>query len=264
MGDKTKIEWTRSPDGTPGASWNPITGCTKVSQGCKNCYALPLSGRLGGVSPKYKGVARNKGDTNWEWTGKINFDPSILDKPRSWSRPRMIFVNSMSDLFHEEVSFDFIDTVYRAMIGADHHIYQILTKRPKRMKEYLLSRKHVYDHIWPGVSVENQSVALERIVSLMDTPTSIRWISAEPLLGELDIDVVLPMIDWLVVGAESGKRARPMDLNWVRSLRDQCLRHDVAFFFKQDVVGGKKISLPELDGQVWNEYPAILEKETDR
>lgn len=296
MGDKTGIQWTD-------ATWNPIRGCSRVSEGCRNCYAEKVAARFS--FPAQQGYITEWGDTEGyrnegpyhgligkggQWNGNIRVVDSLMDQPLRWRKPRRIFVNSMSDLFHENVPYQVIDQVFAVMAIADHHVFQVLTKRPARMVEYLkdetLTRRiiraaHQIDsragawmnaddgagikvlplpNVWLGVSVEDQATADERIPLLLQTPAAVRWISAEPLLGEVDLSWAqctcpskgdaartrhllqcpadrrphrLWSIDWVVVGGESGPGARPMHPEWARSLRDQCVSAGVPFFFKQ-------------------------------
>ncbi|TMV49383.1 phage Gp37/Gp68 family protein [Paenibacillus mesophilus] len=300
MSDKTKIEWSD-------ATWNPVTGCSKVSEGCRNCYALTLAERFRGTPGHY-----------FEKGFDVTLRPDKLDQPLRWRRPRRIFVNSMSDLFHPDVQDDFIDQVFAVMALCPQHTFQILTKRPERMAQYLnhSSRKNDietsahgtsyrisgfgrldlkdedYDFQWPlpnvwlGVSVEIQKAADDRIPLLIETPAAVRFLSCEPLLGE----VVVPWwnrIDWIIVGGEKGPGARPMHPDWARSLRDQCQAAGVPFFFKQfgewapvhelrcnerGIKGkpwfnfdpdtalckiGKVAAGRLLDGREWNEFPEV-------
>ena len=214
---KTTIEWTDTV-------WNPVTGCTKVSQGCKNCYAETIANRFWGD--------RKFSD--------IQLHPERLEQPLHWKKPRMIFVNSMSDLFHEKIPFEFIDKIWGMMAATPEHIYQVLTKRPQRLLEYFEDNpfRLPFNNIWIGVSVEDQETADERIPALFKFPSSVKWISAEPLLGQIDILKYLRYwrryrLDWVVVGGESGHKARPMHPDWVRKIRDDCKEADVPFFFKQ-------------------------------
>lgn len=287
MSDKTGIEWSD-------ATWNPVTGCAKVSQGCKHCYAEREWSRMTKLVPAYAGR---------DFTDVRTHDDR-LDQPLRWRKPRMIFVNSMSDLFHDDVPFEFIDRVFAVMALAGQHVFQVLTKRPARMREYLLQRSesmlasdwpassplavaariiskergdalpnnaplHIagnwpLNNVWLGVSVEDQAAADERIPLLLDTPAAVRWISAEPLLGPVRLSGLFGLItddedvrinalegtfitsryqedetplgaklDWVVVGGESGPKARPMHPSWARSLRDQCAEAGVPFLFKQ-------------------------------
>jgi len=322
---KSKIEWTD-------AVWNPVTGCSKVSEGCRNCYAERLWPRLKAMgNPAYKD--RNFND--------VACHQERLEQPLGWRKPRRIFVNSMSDLFHDDVPFEFIGHVFAKMHNYRQHTFMILTKRPERMKEFIEWYKtewlagfesawpREYTHVWLGVSVENQAAADERIPLLLQTPAAVRFISAEPLLGQVRLDELSRpdkyepgalyyddaltgfnatraggwygnKLDWVIVGGESGPGARPMHPDWVRGLRDQCQAAGTKFFFKQHgefiQVGecmnetddvkfynapntrrvnhnggmgfhgagaiymqrvGKKKAGRELDGQTWDEMPAI-------
>jgi protein gp37 len=242
MADKSLIEWTD-------ATWNPVTGCQEVSPGCDHCYARAFAERW-------------RGTPNHPYTQGFDLKiwPDRLLKPVSWKTPRRIFVNSMSDLFHKDVPDDFIVDVFATMaLYAHHHTYQVLTKRPSRLVNTSLFTK-IYEriglwpaNIWLGVSVESQDYVW-RVDALRRIPAPIRFISAEPLLGKLDLNLF--DIAWLIAGAESGHGARPMDDDWVRSLRDQCIASQTAFFFKQRAVNGKKLSLPELDGHRWEQFPS--------
>ncbi len=237
MGDGSAIEWTD-------ATWNPVTGCTKVSPGCAHCYAeaITLRFKRGGPFLPEKTTIR----LHWE----------RLKQPKLWKTPRMIFVNSMSDLFHEEVPFEFVDKVFEVMESCNWHTYQVLTKRPLRMLEYARSRARFKDwpiHVWAGVSVENQYWADRRIPLLSEVPTDVRFLSCEPLLKPLTLN--LQGIHWVIVGGESGHRARRMDISWARDIRDQCLREGVPFFFKQWGGRTSKAGGRLLDGQIWNQVP---------
>lgn len=230
MGE-SKIEWTD-------ATWNPVRGCSLVSPGCTNCYAMRQAHRQ--KNGAYKGLTR-LGPNGPVWTGDVRFVPEILGYPASLKRPHLIFVNSMSDLFHEAVSDEMIDQIFAAMAFARQHQFQVLTKRPERMRDYLKKRElaagMLLNHVWLGVSCEDQKTANERIPLLIDTPAAVRWVSAEPLLGPIDVHshagILIDALDWLVVGGESGPGANPMHPDWVRSLRDQCVAAGVPFFFKQ-------------------------------
>ncbi len=241
MSSQSTIEWTQ-------ATWNPITGCTEVSPGCDHCYARTFAERFRGVS----GHPYEQGFDLRLW-------PDRLALPTRWKKPRRIFVNSMSDLFHKDVPTGFILRVFETMTHANQHIYQVLTKRPGRA--VLLAPQLLealggswLKHIQMGVSVESQDYAW-RVDKVRLIPAPIRFISAEPLLGPLVLN--LEGIAWLISGSESGRGARPMQDNWVRHLRDQCLTSNVAFFFKQRTVNGKKVPFPELDGKVWKEFPSL-------
>ncbi len=247
MSDKSAIEWTNS-------TWNPITGCMRVSPGCDHCYALAFAERFRGVT----GHPYEQGFDLKLW-------PERLDLPRHWKKARRIFVNSMSDLFHKDVPDSFILDVFETMIVANQHIYQVLTKRPSRLVNTGLVEKITErislltgnsswpTHIWLGVSVENNTYTW-RADALRKVPASIRFISAEPLLGSLDT-LRLEGIHWLISGGESGPRHRFCDPDWVRDLRDRCQDEGVAFFHKQ--WGGRtpKVGGRLLDGRTWDEFP---------
>lgn len=231
MGSATTIEWTRGDDGRRGATWNPVTGCTKISPGCAHCYAESFAERWRGLS----GHPYEQGFDLRVW-------PERLDLPLRWRRPLRIFVNSMSDLFHEDVSDTFIQGVFEVMERASWHTFQLLTKRHERLVE-LARRLRWPTNVWMGVSIENRRF-LGRADSLRQVPAAVRFISAEPLLGPLD-GLRLDGIDWLIVGGESGPGARPMHPAWVRRLRDECRSAPVAFFFKQ---WGAHIPEEQIDG----------------
>jgi protein gp37 len=277
MSSSSKIEWTD-------ATWNPLLGCTHVSSGCKECYAAALAaGRLRN-RPEYEGLAvRRNGRA--AFTGKIRLLPERLDQPLRWRKPRRVFVNSMSDLFHPDVPLDFIDRVFAVMALAPRHTFQVLTKRPERMAEYLTDREEAvrdavafdaldllgpaaaaaaermggtweppqidgegrvelagyfdgvqFDwplpNVWLGTSIENQATADERIPHLLEVPAAVRFLSCEPLLGPIDLGLPAE-IHWVIVGGESGPKARPMHPDWARSIRDQCINGGVPFHFKQ-------------------------------
>lgn len=276
---KTKIEWTRGDDGSEGATWNPVTGCTKVSPGCAHCYAERQTERFHGPGS----------------FDKITLHPERLDQPLHWKKPRRVFVNSMSDLFHEDISDEFIAHVFAVMVQCPQCTFQILTKRPSRMLAWFhwdegdidvedLVGGALHDcygitasgdqacgpdffyfpwplpNVWLGVSVENQHFADERIPLLLQTPAAVRFISAEPLLGPITLcetgqpeinvnwlrgedgtDPPIPALNWVICGGESGPGARQMDLAWARFLRDQCKTVGVAFFMKQITERGIKI-----------------------
>lgn len=235
MGDKSPIQWTD-------ATWNPSTGCSKVSPGCKNCYAERLSRRLQKMgNPKYRRGFR------------FTLHRDALTLPLSWKRPRKIFVNSMSDLFHEEMPDSFVRQCFHIMEKANWHVYQILTKRPQRMLSFLTAYGNVPYHIWLGTSVE-LAMYKSRIETLKQVPSKVKFISFEPLLGPIG-EVVLSGISWVIVGGESGPGHRPIRAEWVREIRKQCKQQGVAFFFKQ--WGGRtaKSGGRVLDGREWNEYP---------
>lgn len=238
MADVTAIEWTD-------ATWNPVTGCTKISAGCDNCYAERFSER-------FRGVPGHPFETGFDLTLR----PARLQQPLGWREPRMIFVNSMSDLFQKEVPYAFIGQVFDTMERADWHTFQVLTKRSSLMRDFLRDRygpRRGPKHIWCGVSVED-GARRARIRHLRDAPAGLRFLSIEPLIGpvgRLDLDG----IDWVIVGGESGPRARPINPAWVRDVRDQCQAACVAFFFKQWGGFRPKSGGRDLDGREWSEFP---------
>ena len=233
----SKIEWTD-------ATWNPVTGCNKISPGCKHCYAERLSKRL-----KATGMAKYRNGF------AVTLHPDTLDIPLRWRKPRSIFVNSMSDLFHVDVPDDFIARVFDVMTRADWHRYQVLTKRPERVAR-LNSQLPWPAQVWMGASVESQDY-VRRIDQLRETDAAVKFLSLEPLLGPLP-DLDLEGIDWVIVGGESGPGARPMQADWARDIRDQCLAAGVAFHFKQWGGVFKKRHGRVLDGRTWDETPAKL------
>ena len=251
MGQNSAIEWTD-------ATWNPITGCTRVSAGCDNCYAATLAHRL--LSPIY--LAREPVRVTDETRAdpfSLRLWPERVSEPLDWSEPRQIFVNSMSDLFHIDVPDEYLRNIFEVMLTADWHIFQVLTKRPARAQSLVKRNQDLFDngeipeHIWLGASVENQS-ATYRIRHLQRVPAATRFLSCEPLIGPIE-DLDLTSIHWVIVGGESGVVRRPVDPDWVRSVRDACLSSGVPFFFKQwggrtPKAGGRK-----LDGREWSETP---------
>lgn len=305
----TTIEWTDE-------TWNPLVGCSKVSEGCRNCYAATFARRFSGEGQRYEGIAKHTklGD---QWTGVVRLNEKALDKPLRWKQPRKVFVNSMSDLFHESVPDAWIDRIFGIIARTPWHTYQILTKRPERMHRYMTdpdtprrimettgSPEDGYKvpmgswvwplrQVWLGTSVENQPTADERIPLLLKTPAAVRFLSCEPLLGELRLHKWLgasgprlkegyyyDCIHWVIAGGESGPKARPMHPDWVRSLRDQCIDGRVPFFFKQwgewcrpdqlpegapgydgecldPVRVGKQRASALLDGREWREWPEV-------
>lgn len=278
MADKTPIEWTD-------ATWNPIVGCSVVSPGCTNCYAMRLAGTRMKSHPSRVGLTRDS-KAGPVWTGEVRLMEPWLTQPLRWSKPRMIFVCAHADLFHEAVPDEWIDRVFAVMALSPQHTFQVLTKRPERMRAYLsAARAHPVGleameivllslaanprseigggiilqgdiahlkvwplpNVWLGVSVEDQRRADERIGILGSTPAALRWVSAEPLLGRIDFDIdQLQVIDWVVAGGESGPGARPMHPDWARSLRDQCAAAGVPFLFKQ-----------------WGEWISVLDRDRD-
>jgi protein gp37 len=250
MGDRTKIEWTD-------ATWNPTTGCTKVSAGCDNCYAHALAhGRLSTVYQRRLPVIDNPANHTDPFA--IRLWPERLAQPEKWSQPHLVFVNSMSDLFHADIPEDFLRKIFQVMLRVRRHVYQVLTKRPSRAARFFHRNRDLFpagripSHIWIGTSVENQDVAF-RVRQLADVPAAVRFLSCEPLLGPLTVD--LAGIHWVIVGGESGIGYRKMDLDWARGLRDQCVEAGVPFFFKQ--IGGRrpKAGGRDLDGRTWDEMP---------
>ena len=249
MGDDTKIEWAN-------ATWNPVTGCTHVSRGCDHCYAETFAERWRGI----EGHAYEQGFD-------LTLRPERLDQPARWKRSRMIFVNSMSDLFHRNIPLAFIDRVFDMMEQADWHIYQVLTKRSSLMKAYIHTRyatkgMSAPEHIWLGVSVEDRK-AVTRVKHLNETAATTRFLSIEPLLGRIGY-IDLSRIHWVIVGGESGPRARPMHKEWATEVRDLCADFDVPFFFKQ--WGGRtpKAGGRLLDNREHNGFPRMTKRRIAR
>lgn len=238
MAGASNIEWTES-------TWNPVTGCTKVSQGCKNCYAERMAKRLHAM--------RNRRYLNGF---QVTLHHDLIDAPRGWRKPRKIFVNSMSDLFHEDIPLEFIQKIFQTMNETPQHTYQILTKRSQRAVE-LSPFLNWTPNIWMGVSVEDEQVT-HRIDDLKSVPAYIRFLSCEPLIGPLK-QLNLEGIHWVIVGGESGPRARPMNSDWVREIRDQCHLQNVAFFFKQWGGVQKHRHGRTLDNKTYDEYPVVAE-----
>jgi protein gp37 len=251
---ETQIEWTD-------ATWNPVSGCTVMSAGCTNCYAMAMAARLEAMGmDKYKDLTRKSGKRN-VWNGTVRENRSALEIPRRWTKPRKIFVNSMSDLFHEGVGDQFIVDVWNVMRDTPQHHYQILTKRPDRMAALVVSRLNIaLPNVWLGTSVEDDRVR-DRIDFLRTVPAAIRFISFEPLIGPVG-DVDLTGIQWAIVGGESGRGARPIREEWIDDIHNRCMRYGTAFFFKQWGAWGKdnkkrskKANGREYRGRVWNEMP---------
>lgn len=250
MAGLSDIEWTD-------ATWNPVAGCSMVSPGCTNCYAMRMAARLEAMGlAKYQRTTRKSGGRA-VWTGQVVLDDASLRSPLTWRTPRRIFVNSMSDLFQDAVPPEFVARVWQVMEEAHWHHFQILTKRPKRMAR-VLSRKafKVLPNVWLGTSIENGRV-LNRLEALRTTPAAVRFISFEPLLGPVG-DLDLTAIHWAIVGGESGPRARPMKREWIDQIRCACERQAVAFFFKQWGGVNKKAAGRALDGRTWDDYPKPL------
>ncbi len=313
---KSKIEWTRGDDGALGRTWNPTRGCSRVSEGCRHCYAEGIAARFsthalqtgeepGGVFAGFATMTKS----GPRWTGKVELLASKLDEPLHWKKPCRVFVNSMSDLFHEALPDEAIDRVFAVMALCPQHTFQVLTKRPERMGNYIDGHQHgrmcrvaedipirgdkpnapfPLPNVWLGVSVEDQKTADERIPLLLKTPAAVRFVSYEPALGPVDFAKVAGpgsanhlanvfdgnalyigdiggidfawtrrgMLHWVIAGYESGPGARPADIEWIRSVKDQCVAAGVSFFYKQAAINGRKIPTPELDGQTWTQYPA--------
>lgn len=264
MSDRSRIEWTE-------ATWNPTTGCDQVSPGCDYCYALALAKRL-----KAAGNPRYQSDGNPRTSGPgfgLSLHWDKIEEPLRWKKPRLVFVNSMSDLFHSAIPREFILSLFEVMESAAQHTFQILTKRAGRMAAILRAlRPDPLPNVWLGTSVEDQKRARLRVPRLLDTPASVRFLSCEPLLGPIDLSPWMrarrsevlepnePRIQWVIVGGESGPRHRLMHPDWVRTIRDQCTAAAVPFFFKQ--WGGRtpKAGGRVLDGRTWDEMPRPLQK----
>lgn len=243
----TSIEWTD-------ATWNPVAGCTILTAGCTNCYAMRMAARLEAMGvDKYTNLTRKSGGRA-KWTGKITLDHRSLAIPATWSKPRRVFVNSMSDLFHPDVPPDFIRQVWSTMEATPRHTYQILTKRPDRMSEVLSADFPVLANVWLGTSVEDSRV-LGRLDELRKVPAALRFVSLEPLIGSV-AGADLSGIHWAIVGGESGPGARHMDPRWVQEIETMCRRAGTAFFFKQWGGRNKKATGRTLNGRVYDEMPA--------
>ena len=241
MGNKSAIEWTDT-------TWNPVTGCTKITRGCDNCYAERLAER-------FRGTPGHPFENGFDLTLR----PKRLSQPLSWKRPRMVFVNSMSDLFHKKIPVEFIDHVFDTMEVADQHIFQVLTKRSSLMKNYLqrrYGRSTAPRHIWCGVSIEDH-ITTARIRHLQMAQVTVRFLSIEPLLGPVG-DIDLEGISWVIVGGESGPNARPMKSRWVLDIKDICERKGVDFFFKQWGGLTPKSGGRSLEGIEYNAMPVYL------
>lgn len=234
MAEKSKIEWTES-------TWNPVTGCTKISEGCLNCYAERMAYRL-----------QSMGQDKYKNGFKVTEHPENLEEPLKWRKPQIIFVCSMSDLFHKKVSDDYIKQVFRTMNRAHWHTFQVLTKRSKRLV-HLAHELEWARNIWMGVTVESQKYK-RRISDLAKTPAHIKYLSIEPMISEIK-PISLKGIDWVIVGGESGPGSRPMEENWVISIRDKCVKSNVPFFFKQWGGVNKKQTGRLLKGKTWDQYP---------
>lgn len=246
MAGRTTIEWT-------GVTWNPTRGCSVISPGCAHCYAQRQAGRFCGAGQPFDGFVKKTVKSGYRWTGKVSLVESMLDWPKKVRKPQLIFVNSMSDLFHEALSLEEIQRVFEVMAACPQHTFQVLTKRSARLAEFA-PRLSWPENLWMGVSVESQA-QVHRVDDLRSVGAAVRFLSIEPMLGH--VDVQLGGIGWVICGGESGPGARPMDLDWARSLRDQCLDSNVPFFLKQ--LGGTthKRGGDEavLDGRTWREMP---------
>jgi protein gp37 len=238
MPTKSNIEWTEM-------TWNPVTGCTKISQGCKHCYAERMAKRL-------TAMGSNRYLNGFE----VTLHPDLLDVPRGWRQPRVVFVNSMSDLFHDDIPLAYIQRVFATMRDCPHHTFQVLTKRSERLAK-LAPQLPWPPNVWMGVSVEDACV-LDRVHDLQRVPAAVRFLSLEPLIGPLD---ALPLegIHWAIVGGESGPKARPMRKEWVTSIFRQCRAARVPFFFKQWGGVRKDLTGRELNGRVYDEMPSVLQ-----
>ena len=247
MSTTSPIEWTE-------ATWNPIVGCSILSEGCTNCYAMRMARRLEKMgSAKYEGLTRQSGGS-WKWNGNVRLDRPSLSQPSAWRVPKKIFVNSMSDLFHEALELREIQLVFEAMHQAPHHVYQILTKRAERLSAL---NRHLpwFSNVWMGVSVESKK-QLHRIENLRQINATVKFLSLEPLIDDLG-KINLRGIDWVIVGGESGPNSRPIKEEWVISILQQCKQQNVAFHFKQWGGVNKKKTGRKLLGQTWDEYPAV-------
>jgi len=250
MAENSPIEWTD-------ATWNPVAGCSVVSAGCTNCYAMRMAARLEAMGvPKYAGLTR-KSAGRAKWIGRVRCDEAALAIPRKWRKPRKVFVNSMSDLFHPEVPDGFIRKVWDTMKATPQHDYQLLTKRPDRMRE-LLSTPYfdILPNVWLGTSVENQDV-ITRVEELRSTPAAIRFISFEPLIGPIT-SADLSGIAWAIVGGESGPKSRPIEEKWVLQIQKLCRSYGAAFFFKQWGGTNKRVTGRLLRGRTYDEMPAYI------
>ena len=244
----SKIEWTEK-------TWNPSAGCSKISSGCKNCYAEKMANRLQGT-----------GAVGYENGFKFNTVPSRLNVPLKRKKPTVFFVNSMSDIFHEDMPVEYLDRIFEVIENSPYHTYQILTKRADRMYDYF-SKRPVPSNVWLGVTVENKQQGLPRIDKLRHLKAKVLFLSVEPLLEDLG-KINLENIDWVIVGGESGNKARPMDKEWVINIKQQCETEGIAFFFKQwgtwsadKIKRNKELNGKELDGKIWQQYPEIIEQQ---
>lgn len=247
MATNSKIEWTE-------ATWNPVAGCTVISPGCTNCYAMRMAERLEKMGQKKYSNLTHRSGGRPKWNGKTYLDNEALKIPFKWKTGKMIFVNSMSDLFHENVPIDFIRKVFNVMKLCDQHTFQVLTKRSTRLLE-MSNYIDWPENVWMGVSVESPEY-LYRVDNLRKTQATVKFLSLEPLLDDLGI-FDLKNIDWAIAGGESGPGARPLDPLWIRSIRDQCIKSETAFHFKQWGGVNKKKTGRILDGRTWDELPKV-------
>lgn len=243
-----KIEWTEQ-------TWNPSAGCTKISSGCQNCYAETMAIRLQAM-----------GVEGYENGFEFNIVPNRLNDPFKKKKPTVFFVNSMSDIFHKDMPLDYLNKIFDVIEQTPQHTYQVLTKRADRMQEYFIHRQ-VPKNIWLGVTVDNKKEGLPRIDFLRNINATVLFLSVEPLLEDLG-EINLTNIDWVIVGGESGNKARPMEKEWVVNIKHQCEKNDVAFFFKQwgtwgadKVKRNKKLNGKEIDGKVWQQFPDVIEQQ---
>jgi protein gp37 len=254
MGQASRIEWTNS-------TWNPVVGCSMVSEGCRNCYAERMAKRLAAVATAAAARGEQAGraanylpvlNQRGRWNGEVYLDDGAVADPLRWKSSRMVFVNSMSDLFHERVPLEFVQRVFGVMNRCPQHVFQILTKRPERAAAWSAMLDWT-ENIWMGTSVESAAV-VSRVAALRGTGARTKFLSVEPLLGPIPR---LPVagIDWVIVGGESGPGARPMEARWARAIRDRCVQRGVPFFFKQWGGVNKKVAGRELDGRTWDELP---------
>ncbi|MBN8815847.1 MAG: DUF5131 family protein [Sphingomonas sp.] len=250
MSGTSEIEWTD-------VTWNPVAGCNVASAGCTNCYAMRMAARLQAMGhPKYEGTTRKSGKRT-VWTGRVNVDSSTLNDPINWKRGKRIFVNSMADLFHEDVPTAFIQAVWATMAQCPQHQFQVLTKRPERMAAmFALGELPRLSQVWIGTSVEDEAV-VNRITHLVAISGMTRFVSFEPLIGPVG-SINLHGIDWAIVGGESGPASRPMEIEWVEQIEKACRRTGTAFFFKQWGGRNKKAAGRELRGRTYDEYPHEL------
>lgn len=250
MAGQSDIEWTD-------ATWNPVSGCRVLSAGCSNCYAMRMAARLQAMGhPSYEGTTRKSGKKHI-WTGKVHLIESVLKTPLTWKKPRLVFVNSMSDLFQDAVPFEYVERVWSVMEEASAHNFQVLTKQPDRMAEFLSKRcRPPLRNVWVGTSVEDERV-VHRIDELRTVPASVRFISFEPLIGSVG-SLNLSDIHWAIVGGESGPGARQMEEKWVDEIYDSCVQTDTAFFFKQWGGVNKKKAGREFRDRTWDEMPKLI------